>query len=482
MLDAMPSSNIEKIELITTPPANFDAEGNAGFINIVLKRNDYEGINGGLSAMAGFGRRGLFMAGGNVNYRRNKINVFADFSFNYNRTHTIYEVENEISHPDYTFGTKSRADKYGGFDLPTGRIGFDYYVSPKTVVGFLGTFFIRDWDSHSDNQAHYSVDPGTDTLFIGARTNGNPQKQYMANVNIQHQFDERQQLNIDFDYFINCTDQFQTYSNDYFLEDGQPLHSEDIRIDKVTPLDIIVGKIDYSIKASDKFTLEAGVKASLSGFKNDVKAERIENGDWQSDPLFSDYATMDEDILAAYSSFTLKLGEKTNVKAGLRYEHTITDLQDKDGGQIVHRDYGDFFPSIFVTQKLTEKSNINLAYSYRINRPSFSELAPFVNFIDPKTLFTGNVNLLPALTHSLKTTYSIKNVNLSFEYNKIANSINRFQPSRIPGTNTTVMSTANLDRTDMYNLTLSLPITVSNWWEMNNNFSGISQLHKIKLS
>lgn len=474
MLDGMPASNVEKIELITTPPANFDAEGNAGFINIVLKRNDYEGLNGGISAMIGRGRRAQFMTGGNINYRHKKINVFADMNFNYNRRHMIFEVENEIDNQDYIFNSTARADRYGGFNLSTGRAGIDFYVSPKTVIGFLGTFFIRDWSQNTDNQAYYNIEPGIDTLVAGIRIDANPRKQFMANINLQHQFDDRQQLNIDFDYFIYSSDQFQTYSNEYFLENGQSISTEDIRIDKVTPLNILVGKLDYTFKATDAFTLEAGIKATISDLENDIITERLEGNDWQADPLFSDFSTMDEDILAAYSSISTKLSEKLSLKAGLRYEHTTTDLKDEDGRQVVYRDYGYFFPSAFLSQKLTENSALNLAYSYRISRPSFSEMAPFVLFIEPKTFATGNTNLLPALTHALKTTYTIKNINISFEYNRIKDAFARFQPTRIPETNSTILSTVNLDQTDMFNLTLSLPVTVTSWWEMNNNISGIS--------
>ena len=353
-------------------------------------------------------------------------------------------------------------------------MGIDYYLSSKTVIGFLGTFFLRDWAQHTDYEAHYTIEPGIDTLVTGIRIDENPRHQYMANINFQHNFDERQQLNIDFDYFIYSSNQFQSYSNEYFLENRQSVATEDIRIDKITPLNILVGKIDYKLTSSENFTLEAGVKATLSELENNVKTERLENNRWQPDPLFSEFSTMDEGIRAAYSSFNAKLGEKLSIKAGLRYEHTTTDLKDEDGRQVVYRDYGYLFPSAFISRKLTAHSSLNLAYSYRISRPAFSDIAPFVLFIEPKTFVTGNTNLLPALTHSLKTTYTIKNINLSFEYNRISDAFARFQPTRIPGTNATVLSTVNLDQTDMFNLTLSLPITVSSWWEMNNNLSGIT--------
>ena len=174
MLEGMSASNVEKIELIATPPANFDAEGEGGFINIVLKKNNEAGMNGGFSAMAGRGRRALFMTNGNINYRQEKFNVFADMGFNYNRRNMFFDVENQINDDEYTFHSTSRADRHGGFNLPTGRLGLDLYLSEKTVVGVLGTFFYRDWSQRTNNTAYYTVDPGVDTLAIGTRIDRNP--------------------------------------------------------------------------------------------------------------------------------------------------------------------------------------------------------------------------------------------------------------------------------------------------------------------
>ncbi len=473
MLDGMPASNIDKIELITTPPANFDAEGDAGFINIVLKRNDYEGMNGGISAMVGTGRRALYLAGGNFNYRQNKINVFADLNFNHNGNNQFIDTNNEIINDDYVFSSTSRADRFGGYNITTGRIGVDYYVSSKTVIGFLGTLFIRNWVQDTYYQSYYSIEPGIDTLVTGIRTNENPRQQYMMNINFQHQFNDHQQLNVDFDYFIYSSNQFQTYANQYFLEDGQNVYNEDIDIDKITPLSIYVGKIDYRVQLSDQFTFETGAKATLSQLDNDVETKRLEGDSWQTDPQFSEYLTMDEDILAAYGSLSGNINQKLQIKLGLRYEHTVTDLKEQGGTPVVYRNYGNLFPTAFISRKTGEHSSLNLSYSYRITRPSFSELAPFVLFIEPRTYVTGNTSLLPTLTHAIKSTFSFKSVNLSFEYDRISNSIFRFQPSRIPETNTTVLSSLNIDRANMFNFSLSFPITVTSWWEMSNNLTGI---------
>ena len=232
-------------------------------------------------------------------------------------------------------------------------------------------------------------------------------KQNMINFNLQHQFSERQKLNLDLDYFVHSYDQFQTYSNEYLLETGELAATEEIRIDKITPIDIIVGKVDYTLKASDQVTIESGIKTTLNDLSNEVLTERLNDDIWVVDPVFSNTSQMEEDIHAAYTSLSTKINDQWSIKAGLRYEHTITDLRNTDGSPIVYRDYGNLFPSLFLNRSLIKNSSINLSYSKRIRRPSFADLAPFVLFIEPRTFYTGNTNLLPEQIHAFKVNYNL---------------------------------------------------------------------------
>ncbi len=474
MMDGMPSNNVEKIELITTPPANFDAEGNAGFINILLKTLDYEGINGSISAMIGRTRRNRFSGGGNINYRKGKLNVFADINHSDMKLNQIMKTASKIQNEQYIFTSSNYADRTPHLTLTTGRVGVDYYLSSKTVIGVLGTVFLRNWKGYTLNEAYYDIEPGVDTLFTGIRVDNDIRRQYMANFNFQHNFNDKQQLNMDIDYFIYRQRQPQSYSNEYVAEDQQLVIPEDIRMIKETPLDILVGKIDYKIVVSESLLIQIGTKATLNTLDNEVITERLESDTWQIDPTFSTNTTMDENILAAYTSFNAELNDKFSLKAGLRYEHTVTDIQDKQGQPLVYRNYGNFFPTAYLSRKLSEESSLNLAYSYRISRPSFSQLAPFVLFSDPKTFINGNTKLLPALANSLKTSYSLQGMNISFEYSQISNSITRFQARQIPETDLTELLSINLDNTTLYNLSLSFPVTVTDWWEMSNTISGFS--------
>ncbi|XOV92533.1 MAG: outer membrane beta-barrel protein [Bacteroidota bacterium] len=471
MLDGMPSSNIDNIELITTPPASFDAEGNAGFINLVLKRNDYEGVNGNFSGMIGKGRKMRYSAGGSLNYRRGKSNVYGSFNFLRRRLNGIIRNSSMIENETYNFSSNSISDRHEQRDSYSGRFGVDYYLNSNTVIGIIGNIQINTGGQRSTQNGLYEIQPGTDTLFSGVRNVSSQRNNYMFNFNVEHQISDNLLISMDFDYIDFLHEQPQTYANQFTAEDQQISYSEDLDISKVSPLQMFVGNIDFSKSFSDRYKIEFGSKATINNLENDIVTEISRYGDSEISPLFSNYTRMDEHIYATYVSAQGKWNDLT-MQVGLRYEHTITDLEDEDEQQLVYRNYGNFFPTAYITRNLGANSKLNFSYSYRITRPTFRDLAPFVLFPDPKTNTTGNTNLLPALTHSLKAGYSRGGFNFSLDYSTISNSIAQNQGKGIPGSDITLYTTLNLDRSNLLNLALSIPIYVTDWWEMINTLGG----------
>ena len=471
MLQGMPSSNIEKIELITTPPASFDAEGDAGFVNILLKKNENEGLNGSLTATLGHGRKERMTSGVNLNYRKKKLNIFGDYNFTRNRMVGLIDGKRTIENSVESIETITSTRRDGGFDLHNARLGIDFYLSSKTVVGILGSIFERRWSQESLNKADYLFSLSPPSNHIGIRTDRNNSHQYLFNFNVQHNFNERQRLNFDFDYFDYYSHQPQDYDNRFYNEQQEETRKQEIRIDKTTPLNIWVSKLDYKLKLSDKLDFEAGVKATISDFTNDILVEFNEGNDWFIHPLFSERATFNENISAAYTSFDLRIDEKTSLKAGLRYEFTDTRLESDGENASIKRQYGNFFPSIFLSRNIHKDQSIQFAYSRRISRPTFNQLAPFVLFLEPNTYVTGNSSLLPAITDQFKLDYRIKTVLFSLQYSVDNDAIARFQPRVDPESNLIIYYSENLDKRETFALSLSLPIYVNNWWEMQNQLS-----------
>jgi hypothetical protein len=479
MLGSMQAVSVDKIELITTPPANMDAEGNAGFINIVLLQNEGDGVNGSFFVNAEKRRRFNSALGGDINIRKNRFSFFASHSFTYQRDMAYVDIDRVMALPDYLFELSSRASRNGGADIHNFRMGIDYNLNSKTIVGILTTVFDRNWSQVTDFNADFRVNPGTDSLMNGNRKDKNLVDQTMFNFNLQHNFTEKQQLNLDLDYFYYKGDQPQDYTFNYFT-DGAFTGQDEFRINKKTPMDIGVAKLDYSIRPNDQLNIETGAKITYSGFFNEVLLENKRGESWIMDPVFSENSGMDEGIAAAYSSFSFKIKETDDLKVGLRYEYTDTRLTSENADPI-HRKYGSLFPTLFYSKKLNEQSIWQFSFNRRITRPNFSELAPFVLFSDPVTFVTGNSFLRPSFTESVKTDFQHKGIIFSLQANRTKDAIYIFQPQSDPINNVTTYSSLNIDLEHGYIFNITLPMTLSPWWEVQNNLQAMLQKMETKL-
>lgn len=471
MLQGMSASNIEKLELITTPPANLDAEGEGGFINIVLKKNENEGLTGGISLTAAYGRKARSIAGGNFSYRKDRLNLFGDYNYTYNQAIQYLSTERTISEPDNSFQSSNDARRDSHTKLHNARLGFDYNISPKTVIGILGTFYNREWIMDSDVDAIFRGNPGPDSTVAGTIHELNTSRQYLINFNIQHSFDENHRINADFNYFNRIQDQPTRYTNTYFDDAGQFLLREDLFTGKNTPLHIWVSSVDYTYNQEDKFTLETGAKGNYSFFTNDVIFQKLEGDQWITDPEFTENATMSEFVQAVYLSINYNLDENTSLKTGLRYERTNTNLKIQSDESEINREFNDLFPTLFFSRKFNEKNSLSLAYNRRIRRPGFYDLAPFVFFSDPLTYITGNVNLLPAISSTFKADYTFRKFLISLQYTRINNSILPLQPSLLTDSDFVVFSSVNLELEEKYSFSASLPVKINRWWRMQNNIN-----------
>ncbi|HKH60888.1 MAG TPA: TonB-dependent receptor [Flavitalea sp.] len=472
MLAGINAANIEKIELISTPPASYDAEGNAGFINIVLANNPDMGFNGSISTTLGYGTGDRAAASGNFNYRKSKMNVYGDYSFSLDKM-------------DQTFSFFRRVNRDGGKLLNStvserdtkqrnhlGRAGFDYQLNKKTMIAGLVGMYNNKWSMDALNNNTFSFNGIPDTSLRIFNEEINHWKHYMANISVQHELSADEKISANIDYLYYHDNNPVNYFNSFFDERDSIFLNEQTRSSKVTPIHIWVGSVDYSIKLNNKIKMEAGMKASLSTFKNNVLIEKLMQGFWVPDPSNSAQYTLNEDIASAYTSFNINPDNKTEIKAGLRYEYANSNLGTAQTKNIVDRQFGKLFPSIFLKRKINKTHAVGFSYSRRITRPTFNDMAPFVLFIDPTTFFSGNPALRPSIGDVVKADYTFKKYLFSVSYSHNKDAIARFQTKVDPATNKQVFAAENLSSVKSLAVTLSLPFTVTNWWSMQNNLSG----------
>ena len=471
MLAAMPSGNIEKIEIITTPPANYDAEGDAGIINIVLKANNQFGTNGSYSVTAGYTRG--FDGNGNFvfNHRKNKINLFGNYSLYGStsiQTNTNYRAVTYQGDLKENYSENNRDPVTHQHNV---QVGMDYEINKKSIVGFLATGYFKSWDMVSTNNGWVSTNGKVDTSVSVRNDELHLTGNLGMNLNWQQTFKENEKLTVNFDYLHYSDDNPNKYHNSYYGINGSLLYDERLKSSKNTPLSLWIGAADYSKKLSEKWDLETGIKATFSRFENTVSVQSLDQNTWETDSVLSGVQHLKENIGAAYLSMAYKISKKTSAKLGLRYEYTNTNLGSDTQKDVVDRQYGNLFPSLFLLHTINDNNAINLTYSRRIWRPGFFVLAPWVIFYDPKTFFTGNPALQPEITDAVNASYTYKNKMVSLSYSYTNHPITNLYKID-EATNRMIMAYKNSINNQFAYLSLSLPFNVKKWWTMQNTLNG----------
>jgi hypothetical protein len=473
MLKSMSADNIKRIELITTPPSKYDADGDAGIINIVLKKNDDFGTNGAFTLGAGMASREKLEASLNLNHHVEKVNYYGMYSVTYDNARQNIDTYRKTTQDEILLETASESNRAALVTFQNFRAGLDYTMSSKTVLSVLGSGYLRDWDADALNEIYYKTNgvvTGQSNLEMAELSKW---MHGMANINLQHHFKEEEILDFNFDFLNYHNDNPSYYTIENLDNTGQVESGENIDVSKITPINIAVGMLDYTNQINSKLKVEGGIKGTMTWFKNDISVKYLENGIWTTDPELTNKYSMDENIMAIYSTVSYGFTDKTSVVAGLRYEYMNSVLDSETEKGIIDLHYGELFHTVYFSQKLNPNNTLQLSYSRRIDRPTFNELAPFVVFMTPELFLSGNENLLPAFSTILKTDYIYKSVILSVSYTDTKNAISRFQPVYNEETDRTYFISKNFDSQKTTSAVLTFPIKVTDWWKMQNNFTFI---------
>lgn len=471
LLAGISASNIDKIELITTPPAKYDAEGNAGYINIVLINNPYQGINGSYFLSGGYGKGPLGSAGGNFNYRTSRINLFGNYNFNYTRNIQPGTGFTQVTKGSDIITDNSFTNREPTTQVHNIRVGLDYQLDTATTIGALVSGYNSQWKMTANSGSTIKTNGTLDTTITTMGHEINHWQNIMANLNFQHTYKPGKVLNFDANYIYYKDNNPNTYFNQYYNGSSNFLFDENVRSGKITPINFKVFSTDYTTTIGKKIKMETGAKVSLSRFTNDVSVQNL-LGTWITDSALSANYLLKENIGAAYTSFTTELNSKTSIKAGLRYEYTSSNLGTQQTANIVNRKYSELFPTFYISQKINDDNSINFSYSRRITRPTFNDLAPFTIFFTPKSYFTGNPALQPAIANTVQASYVFKNYIFSLSFTHEDNTIEGLQAQRIDALTNIVYYSAQNSKYEQYaTASFSLPFIMTKWWTMENNIN-----------
>ena len=475
LLNGMNASNIEKIELITSPSASMDAEGKGGVINIITRRNNAYGVSGSFAATLGYGHGPITEASLNFNLRKRRINFFGNYSFSRIRKPLPIDSYTKVINQSGTRETQFIAGRTEDVTNMNGRLGFDYQLTDKTVLGVLFSGYDNSYHQSEENVNRILKNGILDTMELQANHEHNHWQNISGNLNLQHEFREGSKLSANLDYIYYENNQPYFYHSYYYEPSGDFMYDEMKRSAKHTPIGIWIEALDYSKKLGKKLLWESGLKRTIADFSNDQRVERSRQGVWLPDSSAVDRQMLKEDYTAVYTSIGWSLNEKNHAKFGLRYEYTNSSLSSAVKGRIVDRHYGNFFPALNFNHKINDLNAINFSFNVRITRPTFNQLAPYVYYINESTIITGNPGLQPTISNSIGVNYSYKKYIFSLSASLENHPIWIFQPRADTLAGKLIMTPENLEHQKLVSLMASIPIEITKWWSMQGNITGVWQ-------
>ena len=483
-LDQIPADAIESVEVISNPSAKYDASGGgAGILNIVLKKNKKTGYNG--NVRAGVDKRGAVNGGFDFNVRQNKINFSAAMFGNQNRDRTTGNTEriSKLTDPQ-TIVTQNNFNRTkGGFLFA--KAGFDYFASSRTTFSLSG---IKVHGQFNPNETIYI---NTDSLFNTGKLNYLSQRLTTGTrefngqglvFGMKHTFPKAgEEWTVDANYFGGKNSNNSLYTTNYYNGSGS---ISDVELQKGigsgSDKNLVI-QTDYTLPVGKGSKIETGVRAAMRSRVNANNNYLFSDSvnDYKLIPSATSNYKNTDNVYAAYATFSSSLKD-FSYKLGLRAESSSYNGKLTNTGETFKNSYPvSLFPSVFLSQKLNNKQEVQLSYSRRINRPNFFQLIPFTDYTDKLNITRGNPNLVPEFTQSLELSYlkTFKGNNTflgSLYYKHTDNLITRYLSQETdPVTNNTVLINSYINANSSYSTGAELTVinNLAKWWDISTNLN-----------
>lgn len=472
LLRSTDGNTIQSIELITNPPAKYDAAGNSGIINIKLKKNKQAGTNGSVTLGAGYGEYGKDNETLNINHKEGNLNIYGSFSHNDNKREQniglMRVITDSTGHQTFFNQQTSlpEADHNNSY-----RLGADYDISSKNTIGFLVSGYFNGEDDY--NNTHTSIGKSFTEVDSTLHTVSDIHQTYhniAFNLNDDFKIDTLgQELSADLDYSTFRNYSAEGYITDFFLPDGSIQHPEAF-LGNITPseIDIRTAKVDYTKPFAKSLKFESGLKFSNVKTSNDLLQTESLSQPYVDNNTF----VYDEKVDAGYVNLS-KDFKGWSVQAGLRAEYTSSTAVGDSANVVkdIPRNYLDLFPTFFADHTINDKNEVSFSYGRRIDRPQYDNLNPFVYHLDPYTYQKGNPYLRPQYTNNFEVNYTYnKSITLTLGYSRTTDVITQI-PGTDPTTKVSFVTNENLQIQNSYSANLYLPYTATKWWEGNVNIT-----------
>lgn len=419
ILQSIPASSIETVEVITNPSAKYDAEGQSGIINIVLKKNKKLGLNGNIALTAG--NRDNYNGNTSLSFQNNKVNLYGNYGYRYSNrpgggfNNIIYKNPDPLTDLAFADQTASstRLDKSHNV-----KAGIDYYLTDKDILSLSGGFTSRNQTEGELNMI-YKYGSQRDPLEFSTRNNSNSGSgnSYDLNFDYSHKFKKQgEELTFNFGYSTGDDNRFQEYNTVVDNRAGIPVSGEEELLRNINDGNNSNYNIqaDYTLPLGKLGKIEAGYRSQIRYSDNNAQATEFNSstGNYDEDYALSNLFNSKDQVHALYLNYQNQY-KNFGYQVGLRGEDALLNTSSggfDNTGNVTYTpgkiSYQRLYPSIYLTQKFKGEQQLQINYTRRVNRPRPWDTNPFTDYSNPLNWRRGNPNLLPEDVHSFELSYS----------------------------------------------------------------------------
>ena len=480
----MPSSNIDQIEIMTNPPAKYDASGNSGVINLKLKKIKKAGLNGSVSASVS---QSLYTGTSNsinLNYKKDKINLFGNYGYSLfkgkNENNILRKFKNaetkQVESIFDQYGENSRKGTYQNL-----KVGMDYFANKRTTYGFSLSGYLNPGKSEGINTTRIKPNENeVDSVVRSNSLNERSAKNATVNMNFRHVFDSSgKEITVDLDYLKYDQGANMLLIGNYLFPDYSIKRpSSFLKGNLPSDVSIYSAKTDLVFPLKKGAKIETGLKSSYVITDNEAKYQIKSEGEYKVDDGKTNHFIYKENINAAYINYSKQIN-KWGVQAGLRAENTNANGHQKGNStrpdSSFVKKYTDFFPTVFVSYTLNDKNTFSVNYGRRVDRPSYQDLNPFYYFLDEYTYEVGNTLLQPQFSNNVELSHNYKGfLNTTLNYSKTTDVFTQVL-RQLDSERKTYQTTENLSTRTNLGMAVSANIPVTKFWN-SDIYTSLSQM------
>ncbi len=482
LLRSTNSTLVKNIEIIANPSSKYDAAGNAGIINIVLKKSSLEGISGNYYLNGGRGRKNRINTGMSLNYTHKRLSLHGDYSYTFRGEEERREFSQVFFDEKQPQLITRKTDQNSITNEPLTsnnfKFGADYTISDKTTIGALFDAKIGRYEDFSKGENR--IFQPADHLFAHVLSdNGSKENWYDYTYSLKgtHLFNDKDyKLDVDLEYETSRFSSRQNQFSNALVNLGTEQFNNR-RGTIASRLKVFNAKVDFTLPFSEMHSLETGLKSTIKSNNNPSEYLIQQDQEWINDDKASNEYAYKEQIHALYANYKLNL-TKWTFQLGLRSKMTHTDINQKTSNEQRKRDYTNLFPSASIKYQMNDQHGFYASYSKRINRPSHFDLNPFRFYDDPFNYWQGNPNLNPEFTHATELGYTWGKYIIASAYFSVTNDVITEVYNYQPDTGILVKTQDNLNKSYVYGANITATTKLFSFWSLTSMFNVFNTEYK----